>query len=72
MTSASCQPVPSARSAIADIGMLPPSHDAAEAFYRVVDTCYERRSLAITSNIHPVQTKPQISELQAFYFFRGM
>lgn len=36
-----------------DIGMLPASHDAAEAFYRVVDACYERRSLAITSNIHP-------------------
>lgn len=36
-----------------DIGMLPASHEAAEAFYRVVDACYERRSLAITSNIHP-------------------
>lgn len=26
---------------------------AAEAFYRVVDAAYERRSLAVTSNLHP-------------------
>ena len=26
---------------------------AAEAFYRLVDATYERRSLAVTSNIHP-------------------
>jgi DNA replication protein DnaC len=25
----------------------------AEAFYRVVDAAYERRSVAVTSNIHP-------------------
>ncbi|GGK81332.1 ATPase AAA [Planomonospora parontospora subsp. parontospora] len=36
-----------------DIGLLPVSHDTAEAFYRVVDAAYERRSLAVTSNIHP-------------------
>jgi DNA replication protein DnaC len=36
-----------------DIGLLPVSHDTAEAFYRVVDAAYERRSVAITSNIHP-------------------
>jgi DNA replication protein DnaC len=36
-----------------DIGMLPAGADAAEAFYRVVDAAYERRSLAVTSNIHP-------------------
>jgi len=36
-----------------DIGMLPAGQDAAEAFYRVVDTAYERRSVAVTSNIHP-------------------
>jgi DNA replication protein DnaC len=36
-----------------DIGMLPVGQDAAEAFYRIVDTAYERRSLAVTSNIHP-------------------
>jgi DNA replication protein DnaC len=36
-----------------DIGMLPAGQDAAEAFYRIVDTAYERRSLAVTSNIHP-------------------
>jgi hypothetical protein len=33
--------------------MLPVGQDAAEAFYRVVDAAYERRSLAVTSNIHP-------------------
>jgi DNA replication protein DnaC len=36
-----------------DIGLLPVSHDTAEAFYRVIDAAYERRSVAVTSNIHP-------------------
>jgi DNA replication protein DnaC len=36
-----------------DIGMLPVGQDAAEAFYRIVDAAYERRSVAVTSNIHP-------------------
>ena len=36
-----------------DIGMLPAGQDAAEAFYRLVDAAYERRSMAVTSNIHP-------------------
>jgi DNA replication protein DnaC len=27
--------------------------DAAEAFYRITDAAYERRSVAVTSNIHP-------------------
>jgi DNA replication protein DnaC len=36
-----------------DNGMLPVGQDAAEAFYRIVDAAYERRSLAVTSNIHP-------------------
>jgi len=35
-----------------DIGMLPAGQDAAEAFYRIVDAAYERRSIAVTSNIH--------------------
>jgi len=38
---------------IDDIGLLPVSHETAEAFYRVVDAAYERRSVAVTSNIHP-------------------
>lgn len=38
---------------IDDIGTLPAGQDAAEAFYRVVDAAYEKRSLAITSNLHP-------------------
>ena len=33
--------------------MLPAGQDAAEAFYRITDAAYERRSLAVTSNIHP-------------------
>jgi hypothetical protein len=33
--------------------MLPSGQDAAEAFYRVVDAAYEKRSLAVTSNLHP-------------------
>jgi DNA replication protein DnaC len=36
-----------------DVGMLPAGQDAAEAFYRIVDAAYERRSIAVTSNIHP-------------------
>jgi DNA replication protein DnaC len=38
---------------IDDIGMLPAGADSAEAFYRVIDAAYERRSVAVTSNIHP-------------------
>jgi DNA replication protein DnaC len=38
---------------IDDIGMLPAGQAAGEAFYRVVDAAYERRSIAVTSNIHP-------------------
>jgi DNA replication protein DnaC len=38
---------------IDDIGMLPAGQAAAEAFYRVVDAAYERRSIAVTSNLHP-------------------
>src|SRR4029077_7522241 len=33
--------------------MLPAGQDAAEALYRITDAAYERRSLAVTSNIHP-------------------
>ena len=29
------------------------SPDAAEALFRVVDAAYEKRSIAISSNIHP-------------------
>jgi DNA replication protein DnaC len=36
-----------------DIGLLPVSADAAEGFYRMVDAAYERRSLAVSSNLHP-------------------
>jgi DNA replication protein DnaC len=38
---------------IDDIGMLPAGQDAAEAFHRITDAAYERRSVAVTSNIHP-------------------
>jgi len=36
-----------------DIGLLGISDDAAEGFYRLVDAAYERRSLAVSSNLHP-------------------
>lgn len=36
-----------------DIGMLPAGQAEAEALYRITDAAYERRSLAVTSNIHP-------------------
>jgi len=38
---------------IDDIGMLPAGQQAAEAFYRVVEAAYEKRSIAVSSNIHP-------------------
>jgi DNA replication protein DnaC len=38
---------------IDDIGMLPAGQAAAEALYRIVDAAYERRSVAVTSNLHP-------------------
>jgi DNA replication protein DnaC len=36
-----------------DVGLLPISSDAAEALFRVVDAAYEKRSIALSSNIHP-------------------
>jgi DNA replication protein DnaC len=38
---------------IGDVGLLPVSADAAEALFRVIDAAYEKRSIAISSNIHP-------------------
>jgi DNA replication protein DnaC len=38
---------------IDDVGLLPVSADAAEALFRVVDAAYEKRSIALSSNIHP-------------------
>jgi DNA replication protein DnaC len=36
-----------------DIGLLAVTDEAAEGLYRLVDAAYERRSLAISSNLHP-------------------
>lgn len=36
-----------------DIGLLAVAQDAAEGLYRLVDTAYEKRSIAISSNLHP-------------------
>lgn len=38
---------------IDDIGLLPVATETAEALYRVVDAAYERRSIALSSNLHP-------------------
>jgi DNA replication protein DnaC len=38
---------------IDDVGLLPVPESAAEGLYRVVDAAYERRSIAISSNLHP-------------------
>ncbi|MEV0283943.1 MULTISPECIES: ATP-binding protein [unclassified Kribbella] len=38
---------------IDDLGMVPAGQAAGEAFYRVVDAAYGRRSIAVTSNLHP-------------------
>jgi hypothetical protein len=39
---------------IDNICLLPVGEDAAEAFYRIIDAACERRSIAVTSNIHPI------------------
>jgi DNA replication protein DnaC len=36
-----------------DIGLLPITTDAAEGLYRLVDAAYERRSVALSTNLHP-------------------
>ena len=36
-----------------DIGLLPVAQDAAEGLYRLVDAAYEKRSIALSSNLHP-------------------
>ena len=36
-----------------DIGQLPVGQEVAVAFYCVVDAAYERRSVVVTSNLHP-------------------
>ena len=38
---------------IDDIGLLPVAQDAAEGLYRLVDAAYEKRSIAVSSNLHP-------------------
>jgi DNA replication protein DnaC len=38
---------------IDDVGLLPVSNVDAEALFRVVDAAYEKRSIALSSNIHP-------------------
>ena len=38
---------------IDDIGLLPVATETAEALYRVVDAAYEKRSIALSSNLHP-------------------
>jgi DNA replication protein DnaC len=39
--------------AVDDIGLLPIGADAAEGLYRLVDAAYEKRSIALSSNLHP-------------------
>ena len=41
--------------AIDDIGLLPVATETAEALYRVVDAAYEKRSIALSSNLHPAK-----------------
>ena len=36
-----------------DIGLLAVAPDAAEGLYRLIDAAYERRSVAVSSNLHP-------------------
>ncbi len=47
---ASCAPI---SIVVDDIGLLPVAHDAAEGLYRLVDAAYEKRTVAVSSNLHP-------------------
>lgn len=38
---------------IDDIGLLPVAEETAEGLYRLVDAAYEKKSIAISSNLHP-------------------
>lgn len=38
---------------IDDIGLLPVATETAEALYRLVDAAYEKRAIALSSNLHP-------------------
>jgi len=38
-----------------DIGLLPAGTDAAEALYRLVDAAHAKRSLILTSTLHPAR-----------------
>jgi DNA replication protein DnaC len=38
---------------IDDIGLLSVGNDAAEGLYRLVDAAYEKRAVAVSSNLHP-------------------
>lgn len=38
-----------------DIGLLPAGAEEAEALYRLVDAACEKRSLILTSNLHPAR-----------------
>ena len=41
--------------AVDDIGLLAVGADAAEGLYRLVDAAYEKRSIALSSNLHPAK-----------------
>ena len=41
-----------------DIGLLPVGPDAAEGLYRLVDAAYEKRNVAVSSNLHPLAGGP--------------
>ena len=43
----------SGRSLVDDIGLLPVTTETAEALNRVVDDAYKKRSIALSSNLHP-------------------
>ncbi len=47
---------------IDDIGLLPVATETAEALYRVVDAAYEKRAIAISSNLHPAGFDELISK----------
>jgi DNA replication protein DnaC len=55
VTKAIARVLPADLVVVDDIGLLPVAQDAAEGLYRLVDAAYEKRSVAVSSNLHPAK-----------------
>jgi hypothetical protein len=49
----------------ADVGLLPVGADAAEGLYRIVESAYERKSMAICANLRSSECVSAISGFES-------